>query len=381
MDRFSNKRDFHLLILFFVLEIVILTVCFIIAHIQVNSSNTESLNNVIVSMNNVTNNILNDSFEGEGINSFKYIFNDSLSHISGKKEIQKYYTFSLSDQGVDTDVVKGEKGLNVTGLTSNTAINTVIPEAKSTFMLGDLKIQNDYVHKGLDIAQILSKPLIIEPMDAKDILIYHVHATEGYCATEDDKYNTKNSSIKGEKNNVVEAGNVLQNTIKRHTGINVIHDKTIFQEGLESDISYNNAALRLDEIYADNSNIKLQVDVHRNAAIDGGQKYGPVIEANGVKYSQISFVIGLDFDETTGQHNSAVNPYWEDNFRLCMLVIDKLEEKVPGIVRLVEFRRNPYNQNYAENSLLVEIGFNGNLTSEANATSELLGLVLSDIYG
>jgi hypothetical protein len=62
-------------------------------------------------------------------------------------------------------------------------------------------------------------------------------------------------------------------------------------------------------------------------------------------------------------------------------MIEKLEEKVPGICRQIELRRTPYNQGYAENSLLTEIGFAGNLSTEADATARLFAEVLTDIYG
>ena len=146
-------------------------------------------------------------------------------------------------------------------------------------------------------------------------------------------------------------------------------------------MSYNNAAVRLNEIYNENNNIKLQIDVHRNSAESNGKKYGPTIEVNGIKYAQVSFVIGLDWDTSSGDRNDKTNPYWEDNFKLCMLMIEKLEEKVPGICRQIELRRTPYNQGYAENSLLTEIGFAGNLSTEADATARLFAEVLTDIYG
>lgn len=380
MNNYSDKKDLKFILVCFLIEVIMLVVCFIIAHNSVNDNSVANFKQTASSMSKVNDNIFLNSFNGEGTDAFVLLQDDNLSSFEHVKSNYKYYTFSLSDDGIDTDMIKGVSGLEIEGLMANTATNTIIPECKSTTFLGKLKIQNDYVRKSLDIAKILSKPLIIEPMDNSKILVYHVHGTEGYCETYDDKYSSS-SSIKGDKNNVIEAGDVLQKTIQDKTGIKVIHDETVFEEGLESVVSYNNAAVKLDEIYAAEKDIKLQIDLHRNAAQDGDVKYGPTVEANGTKYAQISFVVGLDYNEQLGEHITSINPYWEDNFRLCMLLIDKLEEKVPGIVRLIEFRRTPYNQNYAENSLLVEVGFNGNLTSEANRTAELFGSILSEIYG
>ena len=269
----------------------------------------------------------------------------------------------------------------MSGIVNNTATSTVIEESKSTFTLGNFKIANDYVTERLDLVNILEKPLVIEPMDASEILIYHVHATEGYCATAAEQSDLDHYTSEGEENNVVAAGNILQNTIVSGSGISVLHDKTVFKEGLQSSIAYDNAAQRLNEIYAEHKNVKLQIDLHRKSATLDGKKYGPTVQKDGVNYAQFSFVIGLDWDPVTGDRSDSANPYWEDNFKLCMLIMEKLEEKVPGIVRQIDLRRNPYNQGFVENSLLVEIGFDGNLTSEAEASAQLFGEVLCDIYG
>lgn len=379
MNKFTQKKDFKLLIILFAIEFVMLLICFIIAHLQVNSKDELSINKISSSMSSISTNIINTSFGGNGIEAFNTKATMANDY-STSGDICKYYTFQLSDEGIGTNVIKGESGLKVDGLTSNTATSNIIPEAKQAVFIGKVKFQNDYVHKSIDVEEILSKPFVVEPMDNSKILIYHVHGTEGYCETVEDKYDSS-SSIKGDKNNVIEVGDYLQNHIQSKTGIKVLHDKTVFEEGLQSVVSYNNAAVKLDEIYAENKDIKLQIDIHRNAAQNGSVKYGPTIDVGGKRYSQISFVVGLDYDENLGEHIPSNNPYWEDNLRLCFLLASKLEEKVPGIVRLIEFRRTPYNQNYAENSLLVEIGFNGNLTSEALETSKLFGDVLSEIYG
>ena len=387
MNKITNKKDFKLLIVFFSMEAIILLICFLAAHFQVNKGASvkasweyESFMN---STHSVYSNILDKSFGGNGVSGFTSIWQDEAG-IPGADDsniLYKYYTFNLSDQGITSHMTKAAPGMQMSGIVSNTATSTVVQQAKSTFTLGNFKIANDYVSENLDLVMILEKPLVIEPMEKSGILIYHVHATEGYCKTEADKSDLKNYSVEGEENNVVAAGNIIQNTIASQSGIKVLHDKTVFKEGLQSSVAYNNAALKLNEIYTENKNIKLQIDVHRNSASLNDKKYGPTVQANGINYAPFSFVIGLDWDPATGERSDSVNPYWEDNFKLCMLIMEKLEEKAPGIVRQIDLRRNPYNQGFVENSLLVEIGFDGNLTAEAEASAKLFGEVLCDIYG
>lgn len=385
MNKITKKKDFKLLAAFFSLEFLILAVCFLIAHFQVNGtfskSSASSYQNSVKSMRAVKSNIVDPSFGGEGIGGFAKLWGlteNASGAPAGSKTLSKYYSFNLSDAGVTSNMTKAAPDTQMSGLLSNTATNTVIQEARSTFTLGKLKIANDYVGESLDLAKILEKPLVIGPMEKSNILIYHVHATEGYCKTEDEKSNLSGSAVQGEENNVVAAGNTLQNTIAS-SGIKVLHDKTVFKEGLQSTVAYNNAAEQLKRIYAEND-VALQIDLHRNSATSEGKKYGPTVEANGVKYAQFSFVIGLDFDAATGTRLDSVNPYWEDNFKLCFLIMEKLEAKVPGIVRQIDLRRTPYNQGFVKNSLLVELGFDGNLTAEADASAKLFGDVLSEIY-
>lgn len=387
MNEITKKKDFKLLLTFFAVEFLLLLICFFIAHFQVNGNPVKAAGSdyqsFSASFDSVKQNLLSKTFNGNGVGGFTSILegNENTGTPGNNSVLYKYYSFQLTDNGITSNMTKAAPGAQLDGILNNTATSTIIKEAKSTFTLGKFKIANDYVPEKLDLAKILEKPLIIEPMDKHGILIYHVHATEGYCKTEAEKADLNHYSVRGEENNVVEAGNTLQSAIASGSGIKTLHDKTVFQEGLESIVAYNNGAARLREIYAENQNIKLQIDLHRNSATLNNQKYGPTVEANGVKYAQFSFVVGLDWDPVTGDRSDALNPYWEDNMKLCLLIMEKLEAKVPGIVRQIDLRRNPYNQNFTENSILVEIGFDGNLTSEANASAKLLGDILCDIYG
>lgn len=383
MNHIFKKKDFIMLITLFSIEAFLLFFMSLIAHFSTKEDiiHNDSYTTFASSMSILNENVLNNSFSGEGISAFKNLYFDEADvNNDSNDQICKFYTFNLSDEGISSNLLRAKDTEQINGIATNTATSTIIKSAKSDFKLGKFRVQNNYVYENIDLEKVLAKPLKIEPMDKSSILIYHVHASEGYCITENDKYKLNSYTIEGEQHNVVAAGNVLQDTIVAKTGINVIHDKTLFQEGLESSVSYNNAALRLNEIYQENNNIKLQIDLHRNSAETNGQKYGPTVEVDGVKYAQVSFVIGLDWDTSTGDRNEKINPFWEDNFKLCMLMVEKLEEKVPGICRQIELRRTPYNQGYAENSLLTEIGFAGNLSTEADTTAKLFAEVLTDIY-
>ena len=91
-------------------------------------------------------------------------------------------------------------------------------------------------------------------------------------------------------------------------------------------------------------------------------------------FARVMFVVGCDYDVNNP------NPNWRDNFKLAMLMLEMLEEKVPGITRGISMRKDPYNTNLADRGILIEIGFNGNLISEVVNTSEIVADVLGEIY-
>ena len=64
-----------------------------------------------------------------------------------------------------------------------------------------------------------------------------------------------------------------------------------------------------------------------------------------------------------------------------MLIIEKMEEKVPGITKGMSLRKDTYLSEYANKGLLIEIGFSGNYVGEAENTAEVFAEALGEIYG
>lgn len=289
----------------------------------------------------------------------------------------KLFRFSFTDNGYSIES-RYFNGDNVGGLAYNYLTKKYIPKAKSVTKYGFLEVINNYVPEDVSIDDVFSRPLIIKRN--QKIMIYHVHALEGYCATPEDKTKLHVNEIHGNENNVVYIGDVMKNVIESNYSVNVIRNATVFDRTQGTDATYLNALPMLNQAMEQYENIRLIVDVHRNAIDVTKEKYGPIVSYNNTNYAPISFLVGMTWGYD-GQHDESVNPNWRDNMKLAMLVAKKMNDKVPGIVDNISLRRNPYNQNVAPNSLLVEIGFDGNLTSEAEATAKLLAEVLGEIYG
>lgn len=289
----------------------------------------------------------------------------------------KLFRFSFSDNGYSIES-RYYTGDNVGGLAYNYLTKKYIPKSKSITKFGFLEIINNFVPEDISIEDVFSQPLKIKRNQS--ILIYHVHALEGYCATKEDKTKLNVNEITGNENNVVYIGDVMKTVLENNYSVNVIRNATVFDRSQGSDATYLSALPMLNQVMQQYDNVGLIVDVHRNAIDVTREKYGPVINYNNTDYAPISFLLGMTWGYD-GQHDETVNPYWRENMKLTMLVAKKMNDKVPGIVDNISLRRNPYNQNVAPNSLLVEIGFDGNLTSEAEATAKLLAEVLGEIYG
>ncbi len=291
-----------------------------------------------------------------------------------EKEKMKYYLFSLGYNSYNTECYIDSDISVSTGIKDNTDRNLIVKKG-GELTFGSLRLVNDYVEDPIDIKKILNTPLIIKPQkaDKPNILIYHTHTSEGYCLTEEDKLNNVNTSSDTEIN-VVKPGNIITQILNSKYGINTLHDVTVHDKGYNHNIAYDLSKKTISDILKDNDTIKLSIDIHRDGANIGNKKFGPIVTYNNKDYAQIMFVIGSDYDI-----NNA-NPNWEENFKLAMLLNEKLQEKVPGISKGISMRRDPYNENVAEKGLLIEIGFNGNLVSEVSATAEILGEVIGEIF-
>lgn len=287
------------------------------------------------------------------------------------------FRFSFTDNGYS--IIAGyDTGEKLSGLKFNYLTKSYISKAKSTTKFGFLDVVNNYVPVDISIEDVFQQPLVIKRNQS--ILIYHVHALEGYCATEEDKFRLDVNEIPGSENNVVYVGDVMKDVLQNNYSVNVIRNATVFDRTGGSDATYLSAIPMLNQVMEEYGNVGLIVDVHRNAIDVTKEKYGPVIKYNDVEYAPISFLLGMNWPYE-GDRDESVNPFWRENMKLTMLVAKKMNDKVPGIVENISLRRNPYNQNVAPNSLLVEIGFDGNLTSQAEATARLLAEVLGEIYG
>ena len=70
-------------------------------------------------------------------------------------------------------------------------------------------------------------------------------------------------------------------------------------------------------------------------------------------------------------------PNWRKNLRFSLGLQKTLEQNYPSLARPLFFAEKKYNQDLCENSLLVEVGSQANLLSEAKYSAKLFAISLS----
>ena len=287
---------------------------------------------------------------------------------------EDYYIFDLSgEKPASRKLAAGDTYSS--GVGTDTAGELVVGPDGKDLDLGWLRIQNPYNAPGFGLRDILATPLIIEKNKAAgspSVLFYYTHTSEAYCTTPDERTIRSFPSLASyeTEKNVVGRGITAADAV-RAKGVGTLY------MGDKNDEDYNKAyersAALADYAIRHNSTLKLALDIHVNTfEYPTGKRYSPTVQADGKTYARILFVVSQN-DEL---------PCWRDNIKLAMLLCEKLNEKVPGITLGISLRKEAkYNASGFANSLLTEIGFDGNLVEEADNTAALLGTILGEIYG
>lgn len=289
----------------------------------------------------------------------------------------KYYQFDLGADGYSTTLYEGTGAVSVGILNdrSGSFDFSVSAESDRDLVYGPLTIQNPYRAEGFDLKDVLSTPLRIRATrdpDNPSVILYYTHTSEGYCLNADEKLLENAASLASydSARNVVGCGNLIEQELTARQ-VGVLNCRDVNDETYDG--AYGMSGALVKRVAERNPSAELAIDIHSNSLeYPKGTRYGPKAESGGQDYARILFVI------TAG----SANPNWRENLKLSMLIIEKMEQQVPGISMGISLRNDAkYNSVCTEKGLLVEIGFEGNLVTEANATAKLLGEVLGEIYG
>ena len=227
-----------------------------------------------------------------------------------------------------------------------------------------------------DFDAILKTPLtfgVKKNAEAPQVLIYHTHTGEAYLDEDVDYfYESYYSRTQNEAFNVVGVGDALAASLERQ-GIRTLHDKTVHDSTYNG--SYDRSAGTVYADIADNSDIKIVLDIHRDALGTEENKVKTVFEHDGEKAAQIMILSGCDCYGERGFDN------WQNNLSFALKLEDAAEEMYPGMTRPVSFDFFAYNEYICDGSLLIEIGTDANSIEEAERTASYLGEVIARVVG
>lgn len=192
------------------------------------------------------------------------------------------------------------------------------------------------------------------------VYIYNTHQLEEYNKTNLEEYNIKP--------NVLMASYILREYLNRNNIKTVVETADITDflnvNGWNYSKSYNASRFYLDEAIKKYPNLKLIIDLHRDAI-----EYNvSTVTINDKKYAKVLFVVGLDYEN------------YQHNLDLANSLNNLINSKYPGLSRgvLKKSGKNVngiYNQDLKNNIVLIECGGYQNNIDEVMNTM----IALSDI--
>lgn len=286
---------------------------------------------------------------------------------------EDYIVFNLRGDGFSSEKLAAGT-LYTSGVGTDSAGELIVGPNGKDLDYGVLRIQNPYNCEGFSLRDILEKPLIIDrsgSLKEPSVLIYYTHTSEGYCLDPEEKVLKNFETCAGYETdrNIVGRGNLLESTAEA-LGTGVVNLRDVNDTVYEN--SYASSSALVAREAPKSPSVKLALDLHVNSfEYPNGMRYGPVARKDGEEYAKVVFVIT----------QNPANPNWKDNVRLAMYLIEKLNEKVPGVTLGISLRKDTkYNTTATQFGLLAEIGFEGNLAPEADRTAALLGTVLGEVF-
>lgn len=231
-------------------------------------------------------------------------------------------------------------------------------------------ITNYSTNRNIDFKQILNSKDKYFSKASDTVLLYTTHTSESYANSEKYKfeYTSPRRSVDGNYNMLFIASTFAQNLNSK--GINTICSLTPHDYG-EYNSAYSNSRQTVTTLLSENPNVKISIDVHRDAIED--LDFAPKVTLKGYNVASVMLVMGIGYD---GEEN----PYYFQNLKLA-LEIQMLANKIyPGLFRPMIIRNSVYNQDLCENSFLIEVGASGNTIEEATLATRCLSNLLNILY-
>lgn len=210
------------------------------------------------------------------------------------------------------------------------------------------------------------------------ILIYHTHTREAYMPEYDGQYVACGTYRTDEQQySVCAVGEKLANLLTSQYGFSVIHDTTM-NEANPFTKSYDKSLTTIANDIAQNQNIGIFIDVHRDSLGDSAENIekakNDIISVEGKQYARVMFVVGRG-DGLTGDEA----PDWQSNYALAKAVTDEINAIMPGLAREPMVKAKRYNQHLSNKSMLLEVGYDANTITQAENSVDIVAQAMAAV--
>ena len=268
--------------------------------------------------------------------SFNYLYKHLKSNIN-KEDIIKYLIKGDSNSNIN-NIFK----LNSTEFLLNYSLGITLDKEEEI----DASFLGDYVEDPSPIK-------VEEPL----IYIFNTHQSESYNKDIVTSYNISPT--------VMITSYMLREKLN-DLGIPTIVETTNIKDVLNNNNwiykdSYKASRILLERAYQNNSSLELFIDIHRDSSLYDKT----TLEKDNKKYARVLFVVGLDYEG------------YESNLNNAIKLNEIINNELPGLSRGVLKKSGKgvngiYNQNFHNNTFLIEVGGQYNSIDEVKNTIDVL---------
>lgn len=211
----------------------------------------------------------------------------------------------------------------------------------------------------IDANQLLKQPLNFNKgIKGPKVLITHAHSSESFKPTDANYYKPSDPDRTQDPRFNVERVGEEMTKILQQANIEVIHD-TKLHDYPNYNGSYKNSLATIEEYLNKYPSIQIVLDIHRDAMSRGTNTIlKAVTEIDGKKAAQVMLVCGTDL-------GGLDHPHWRNNLAFAMKFQQSMNKIYPTLSRPIDLRNERFNMHTTNNSLILEIGSNGNTLEEA----------------
>lgn len=217
----------------------------------------------------------------------------------------------------------------------------------------------------LDLNNYIQDP---NPVDINNprVYIYNTHQLEAYSSANFEEYNITP--------NVMMASYLLKEKLNK-LGISTMVETSNITDflsinGWDYASSYKASRFYMLDAVNKYNSLELLIDLHRDAI----NKNLSTVEINGKNYAKVLFVVGLDYEN------------YGPNLNLANKLNEMIKAKYPGLSRGVMKKKGAgvngiYNQDVADNVILIECGGMENSIEEVMNTVDVLSTIIYEYLG